>query len=571
MTIASPATDSPESFATLFEESLSRQEMRIGEVITAEVVRVDYNIVVVNAGLKSESFIPVEEFKNDKGEIEVKPGDFVSVAIEALEDGYGETRLSRDKAKRLTAWHDLEAAMESGAIVCGLVSGKVKGGLTAMINGIRAFLPGSLVDIRPVKDTTPYENKEMEFKVIKLDRKRNNVVVSRRAVLEESQGADRQSLLANLAEGAVVKGIVKNITDYGAFVDLGGIDGLLHITDLAWRRVKHPSEVIGVGDEVTAKVLKFDQEKNRVSLGMKQLSEDPWVGLSRRYPQHTRLFGKVSNLTDYGAFVEIEQGIEGLVHVSEMDWTNKNVYPSKVVQLGDEVEVMILEIDEERRRISLGMKQCKVNPWDDFAMNHQKGDKVRGQIKSITDFGVFIGLQGGIDGLVHLSDLSWNQPGEEAVRNYKKGDEVEAMVLSIDVERERISLGIKQMEGDPFNSFVSVNDKNSIVKGTVKSIDAKGAVIALENDVEGYLRASEVSRDRVEDIRTHLKEGDAVEAMIINVDRKNRGINLSIKAKDMSEESNAMQKVTVDNATNAGTTSLGALLKAKMDVKNTEQ
>lgn len=571
MNIASPATNSPESFATLFEESLSRQEMRIGEVITAEVVRVDYNIVVVNAGLKSESFIPIEEFKNDKGEVEVKPGDFISVAIEALEDGYGETRLSRDKAKRLTAWHDLEAAMESGAIVCGLVSGKVKGGLTAMINGIRAFLPGSLVDIRPVKDTTPYENKEMEFKVIKLDRKRNNVVVSRRAVLEASQGADRQSLLANLVEGAVVKGIVKNITDYGAFVDLGGIDGLLHITDLAWRRVKHPSEVISVGDEVTAKVLKFDQEKNRVSLGMKQLSEDPWVGLSRRYPQNTRLFGKVSNLTDYGAFVEIEQGIEGLVHVSEMDWTNKNVYPSKVVQLGDEVEVMILEIDEERRRISLGMKQCKVNPWDDFAMNHQKGDKVRGQIKSITDFGVFIGLQGGIDGLVHLSDLSWNQPGEEAVRNYKKGDEVEAMVLSIDVERERISLGIKQMEGDPFNSFVAMNDKNSIVKGTVKSIDAKGAVIALENDVEGYLRASEVSRDRVEDIRTHLKEGDTVEAMIINVDRKNRSINLSIKAKDMLEESDAIQKVTVDSAANAGTTSLGALLKAKMDVKNTEQ
>jgi len=570
MSIASPATDFSESFAALFEESLSRQEMRIGEVITAEVVRVDYNIVVVNAGLKSESFIPVEEFKNDRGEIEVKPGDFVSVAIEALEDGYGETRLSRDKAKRLTAWHDLEAAMESGAIVKGLVSGKVKGGLTAMINGIRAFLPGSLVDIRPVKDTTPYENKEMEFKVIKLDRKRNNVVVSRRAVLEESQGADRQSLLANLTEGAVVKGIVKNITDYGAFVDLGGIDGLLHITDLAWRRVKHPSEVISVGDEVTAKVLKFDQEKNRVSLGMKQLSEDPWVGLSRRYPPHTRLFGKVSNLTDYGAFVEIEQGIEGLVHVSEMDWTNKNVYPSKVVLLGDEVEVMILEIDEERRRISLGMKQCKVNPWEDFAMNHQKGDKVRGQIKSITDFGVFIGLQGGIDGLVHLSDLSWNQPGEEAVRNYKKGDEVEAVVLSIDVERERISLGIKQLEGDPFNSFVSLHDKNSIVKGTVKSIDAKGAVIALENDVEGYLRASEVSRDRVEDIRSHLKEGDAVEAMVINIDRKNRGINLSIKAKDMLEESDAIQKAAADSSANAGTTSLGALLKAKMDVKNTE-
>ncbi|HJT51464.1 MAG TPA: 30S ribosomal protein S1 [Nitrosospira sp.] len=571
MATASPAVDSSESFAALFEESLSRQEMRVGEVITAQVVRVDYNIVVVNAGLKSESFIPVEEFKNDKGEIEAKPGDFVSVAIEALEDGYGETRLSRDKAKRLTAWHDLEAAMENGAIVSGIVSGKVKGGLTAMINGIRAFLPGSLVDIRPVKDTTPYENKEMEFKVIKLDRKRNNVVVSRRAVLEETQGADRQTLLASLTEGAVVKGIVKNITDYGAFVDLGGIDGLLHITDLAWRRVKHPSEVISVGDEVTAKVLKFDQEKNRVSLGMKQLTEDPWVGLSRRYPPHTRLFGKVSNLTDYGAFVEIEQGIEGLVHVSEMDWTNKNVYPSKMVQLGDEVEVMILEIDEERRRISLGMKQCKVNPWEDFAINHQKGDKVRGQIKSITDFGVFIGLQGGIDGLVHLSDLSWNQPGEEAVRNYKKGDEVDAVVLSIDVERERISLGIKQLEGDPFNSFVSVHDKNSIVKGTVKSIDAKGAVIALENDVEGYLRASEVSRDRVEDIRSHLKEGDAVEAMVINIDRKNRSINLSIKAKDMAEESDAIQKVAGDTAASTGTTSLGALLKAKMDVKNTEQ
>ena len=571
MTTASPATSSPESFAALFEESLTRQEMRIGEVITAEVVRVDYNIVVVNAGLKSESFIPVEEFKNDKGEVEVKPGDFITVAIEALEDGYGETRLSRDKAKRLTAWHDLEKAMETGAIVSGMVNGKVKGGLTAMINGIRAFLPGSLVDIRPVKDTTPYENKEMEFKVIKLDRKRNNVVVSRRAVLEASQGADRQSLLSNLQEGAVVKGIVKNITDYGAFVDLGGIDGLLHITDLAWRRVKHPSEVINVGDEVTAKILKFDQEKNRVSLGMKQLSEDPWVGLSRRYPQGTRLFGKVSNLTDYGAFVEIEQGIEGLVHVSEMDWTNKNMYPSKMVQLGDEVEVMILEIDEERRRISLGMKQCKPNPWEDFAINHKKGDRVQGQIKSITDFGVFIGLLGGIDGLVHLSDLSWNQTGEDAVSNYKKGDDLEAMVLSIDVERERISLGIKQLEGDPFNSFVSVNDKNSIVKGTVKSMDAKGAVITLDNDVEGYLRASEVSRDRVEDIRSHMKEGDTVEAMIINVDRKNRSINLSIKAKDMSEETDAMQKVTTESSPSSGTTSLGALLKAKMDVKNIEQ
>jgi len=567
----SPVADSSENFAVLFEESLARQEMRIGELITAEVVRVDFNVVVVNAGLKSESFIPVEEFKNDKGEIEVKTGDFISVAIEALEDGHGETRLSRDKAKRLTAWHDLEAAMESGTIVCGMVSGKVKGGLTAMINGIRAFLPGSLVDIRPVKDTTPYENKEMEFKVIKLDRKRNNVVVSRRAVLEESQGADRQSLLENLKEGAVVKGIVKNITDYGAFVDLGGIDGLLHITDLAWRRVKHPSEMISVGEEVEAKILKFDQEKNRVSLGMKQLNEDPWVGLSRRYPQSTRLFGKVSNLTDYGAFVEIEQGIEGLVHVSEMDWTNKNVYPSKMVQLGDEVEIMILEIDEARRRISLGMKQCKSNPWDDFAVNHNKNDKVSGQIKSITDFGVFIGLQGGIDGLVHLSDLSWTHSGEDAVRNYKKGDEVEAMVLSIDVERERISLGIKQMEGDPFNSFISVNDKNSIVKGTVKSIDAKGSIISLDNDVEGYLRASEISRDRVEDIRAHLKEGDSVEVMIINVDRKNRGINLSIKAKDLAEESHAIKKVATESPDNAGTTSLGALLKAKMDTKKTEE
>ncbi|MBL79637.1 MAG: 30S ribosomal protein S1 [Nitrosomonadaceae bacterium] len=565
-----PVADSSESFAVLFEESLARQEMRIGELITAEVVRVDFNIVVVNAGLKSESFIPVEEFKNDRGEVEVKPGDFISVAIEALEDGHGETRLSRDKAKRLTAWHDLEAAMESGTIVCGMVSGKVKGGLTAMINGIRAFLPGSLVDLRPVKDTTPYENKEMEFKVIKLDRKRNNVVVSRRAVLEESQGADRQTLLENLQEGAVVKGIVKNITDYGAFVDLGGIDGLLHITDLAWRRVKHPSEMINVGEEVEAKILKYDQEKNRVSLGMKQLNEDPWVGLSRRYPQNTRLFGKVSNLTDYGAFVEIEQGIEGLVHVSEMDWTNKNVYPSKMVQLGDEVEIMILEIDEARRRISLGMKQCKSNPWDDFAVDHKKNDKVSGQIKSITDFGVFIGLQGGIDGLVHLSDLSWSEPGEDAVRNYKKGDEVEAVVLSIDVERERISLGIKQMESDPFNSFISEHDKNSIVKGTVKSIDARGSIITLDDAVEGYLRSSEIARDRVEDIRDHIKEGDVVEVMIINIDRKNRGINLSIKAKDLAEESDAIQKVATEEPDNAGTTSLGALLKAKMDTKKTE-
>jgi small subunit ribosomal protein S1 len=566
------ATQSPEStmedFASLFEESLSHQEMRAGEVITAEVVRIDQNHVVVNAGLKSESFIPVEEFRGDRGELEVKVGDFVSVAIEALEDGYGETRLSRDKAKRLAAWTALEQALDDGILVQGLITGKVKGGLTVMINGIRAFLPGSLVDTRPVKDTSPYEGKQLEFKVIKLDRKRNNVVVSRRAVVEATQGEERQKLLETLQEGAVVKGIVKNITDYGAFVDLGGIDGLLHITDLAWRRVKHPSEVLAVGDEVEAKVLKFDQEKNRVSLGLKQLGEDPWVGLGRRYPTGTRLFGKVTNLTDYGAFVEIESGIEGLVHVSEMDWTNKNVHPSKVVQHGDEVEVMILEIDEDRRRISLGMKQCMSNPWEEFAANSKKGDKVRGQIKSITDFGVFIGLAGGIDGLVHLSDLSWNVAGEEAVRNYKKGEEVEAVVLGIDVERERISLGIKQLEGDPFNNYIATHDKNTIVEGTVKTIDPKGAVISLEGEVEGYLRASEVSRDRVEDIRTHLKEGDRLTAMVINIDRKNRTINLSIKAKDMADESEAMQKVASESPTNAGTTNLGALLKAKLDNKN---
>jgi small subunit ribosomal protein S1 len=569
MSNVAPAAAPQESFAALFEESLTRKEMRTGEVITAEVVRVDMNYVVVNAGLKSESFIALEEFKNDKGEVEVKPGDFTSVAIEALEDGYGETRLSRDKAKRLAAWMDLEKALENGTLVKGIISGKVKGGLTVMTNGIRAFLPGSLVDIRPVKDTMPYEGKEMEFKVIKLDRKRNNVVVSRRAVLEASQGAEREALLANLQEGAVVKGIVKNITDYGAFVDLGGIDGLLHITDLAWRRVKHPSEVLTVGDEVTAKVLKFDTEKNRVSLGLKQLGEDPWVGLGRRYPTGTRLFGKVTNLTDYGAFVEVEQGIEGLVHVSEMDWTNKNVHPSKVVALGDEVEVMILEIDEERRRISLGMKQCMPNPWEDFAANFKKGDKVKGQIKSITDFGIFIGLPGGIDGLVHLSDLSWSLPGEEAVRNFKKGEETEAQVLSIDVERERISLGIKQIEGDPFNNFVAGHEKGKLVSGVVKSVDAKGAVIVLAGDVEGYLRASEISRDRVEDARTHLKEGDSVTAMIINVDRKNRTINLSVKQKDLADETEAMAKLQSESAASTGSTNLGALLKAKLDNKST--
>src|SRR5712671_4596679 len=538
-----------ESFAALFEESLTRKEMRIGEVITAEVLSIDDNFVVVNAGLKSESIIAIEEFRSDAGTVEVKPGDFVSVSIEALEDGYGSTRLSRDKAKRMAAWIGLEKALESGEKIKGVITGKVKGGLTVMVNGIRAFLPGSLVDLRPVKDTSHFEGKELEFKVIKLDRKRNNVVVSRRAVMEETAGVERQQLLETLKEGAVVKGVVKNITDYGAFVDLGGIDGLLHITDLAWRRVKHPTEVLSVGDEVTAKILKFDAEKNRVSLGLKQLGEDPWIGISRRYPQGTRLFGKVTNITDYGAFVEIESGIEGLVHVSEMDWTNKNVHPAKVVSLGDEVEVMILEIDEERRRISLGMKQCMPNPWEEFSMNFKKGDKVKGQIKSITDFGIFIGLQGGIDGLVHLSDLSWTLPGEEAVRNFKKGEETEAQVLSIDVERERISLGIKQLEGDPFNNFVASHEKGKLISGTVKSVDAKGAVVVISgSDVDGYLRASEFSRDRIDDLTKHLKEGDTVQAMIINVDRKNRPINLSVKAKDLSEETDAMKALRSENA-----------------------
>ena len=556
-------TKPTESFADLFAESLAKQEMKQGEVIPAEVVRVDYNYVVVNAGLKSESFIPIEEFKTDRGEVDVKVGDFVSVAIESLENGYGDTVLSRDKAKRLAAWMNLEKALETGELVTGTVTGKVKGGLTVMTNGIRAFLPGSLVDTRPVKDTTPYEGKTMEFKVIKLDRKRNNVVLSRRAVVEASMGEERAKLLETLKEGAVVKGIVKNITDYGAFVDLGGIDGLLHITDLAWRRVRHPSEVLEQGQEITAKVLKFDQEKNRVSLGIKQLGEDPWIGIARRYPQGTRLFGKVTNITDYGAFVEIEAGIEGLVHVSEMDWTNKNVDPKKVVQLGEEVEVMVLEIDEERRRISLGMKQCKPNPWEEFAATHQKGDTVKGQIKSITDFGVFIGLEGGIDGLVHLSDLSWTEPGEEAVRKYKKGEELEAVVLSIDVERERISLGVKQMSGDPFNNFCSTHEKGSVVTGKVKSVEAKGAVIDLGNDTEGYLRASEIGPDRVEDARNVLKEGDEVTAAITNIDRKARSIRLSIRAKDQAETREAMAKMEED--AQAGTTNLGALLRAKLE------
>ncbi|HCO77562.1 MAG TPA: 30S ribosomal protein S1 [Rhodocyclaceae bacterium] len=558
--VAEPTTN--ESFAQLFGESLM-QEFRPGQVITAEVVDIDDNFVVVNAGLKSESYIPKEEFLDANGELEVKVGDFVKVAIEALEDGYGETRLSRRRAKMLEAWDEIERIFEEGRTVTGRVTGRVKGGLTVNVMGLRAFLPGSLVDIRPVRDTTPFEGQELEFKIIKVDRKRNNIVVSRRAVLEEQMGSERERILESLEEGAVVQGVVKNITDYGAFVDLGGIDGLLHITDLAWRRVRHPSEVISVGDEVTVKVLKFDREKMRVSLGMKQLGDDPWVGIARRYPAGTRLFGKVTNLTDYGAFVEIEPGIEGLVHVSEMDWTNKNIHPTKVVQVGDEVEVMVLEIDEERRRISLGIKQCKPNPWEEFAHNHQKGDKVRGQIKSITDFGVFVGLEGGIDGLVHLSDLSWTEPGEVAVRRYKKGDEVEAVVLGIDVERERISLGIKQLEGDPFTNYIAMNPKGTVVKGKVKSVEPKGAVIQLDDEVEGYLRASEFAIHRVDDLTQELKEGDEIEAVITNVDRKNRSIQLSVKAKEQAEQDEAMNRIAAEQP--AAPATLGDLIKAKLN------
>ena len=559
------ANPNMENFAQLLEEYSATQEMNHGEVITAEVVDITDKFVIVNAGLKSESLIDIAEFKNAHGDLEVKVGDFVTVTIESVENGFGETKLSREKAKRAADWITLEEAMEDGVILSGVINGKVKGGLTVMINSIRAFLPGSLVDVRPIKDTSHFEGKEVEFKVIKLDRKRNNVVVSRRAVLEATLGEERKALMENLQEGTLVKGIVKNITDYGAFVDLGGIDGLLHITDLAWRRVKHPSEVLEVGQEVEAKVLRFDQDKQRVSLGLKQLGEDPWDGLARRYPQGHRLFGKVSNLTDYGAFVEIEQGIEGLVHVSEMDWTNKNVHPSKVVQLGDEVEVMILDIDEDKRRISLGMKQCQPNPWQDFEANFKKGDKIKGAVKSITDFGVFVGLPGNIDGLVHLSDLSWTESGEEAVRKYKKGEEVEAVVLAIDVEKERISLGIKQLEGDPFNNYLSVNDKGALVKGSVKSVEAKGAVIALGDEVEGYLPASEFDSERVEDLNTKLKEGDEVEAIITNVDRKNRSIKLSVKAKDAKANDEALKAAQSAAPANAGTTSLGDLLKASLN------
>ena len=553
-----------ESFAQLFEESIAAQRMRPGAIVNATVVEVRPDVVVVNAGLKSESFIPIEQFRTD-GEAEVAVGDQVEVALEMVEDGFGETRLSREKAIRARTWTMLERAMQAGDTVKGVLTGKVKGGFTVEIDDVRAFLPGSLVDVRPVRDSSYLEGKELEFKVVKLDRRRNNVVVSRRAVVEQETGAERESLLENLQEGQVVKGVVKNLTDYGAFVDLGGVDGLLHITDMSWKRVKQPSEVVNVGDEIEVKVLKFDRERQRVSLGLKQLGEDPWVDIARRYPVSTRLFGKVTNIADYGCFVEIEDGVEGLVHVSEMDWTNKNIHPSKVVHLGDEVEVVVLDIDEERRRISLGMKQCKSNPWDEFAATHKKGDKVSGSIKSITDFGIFVGLDGGIDGLLHLSDLSWTVPGEEAVRNYKKGDEIEAVVLAIDAERERISMGVKQIEQDPWAIYVGEHPKGSIVNGTVKEVDAKGAIVELAEGVEGQLRASELSRDRVEDARTVLNVGDEVEAKFMGVDRKTRSIILSIKAKDSDEEAEAVEGY---RATGSGGTTLGDLLKEQMENSN---
>ncbi len=555
-----------ESFAELFEESLSSTQLRSGAIIIGTVMDITSEAVIVNAGLKSEGVIPRSQFLNQDGEIEVAVGDQVEVALDAVEDGYGATRLSREKAKRDQAWKVLEKAHEADETVIGRINGKVKGGFTVELSDIRAFLPGSLVDVRPVRDTAYLEGKDLEFKVIKLDRRRNNVVVSRRAVVEQEYSEEREKLLENLQEGQEIKGVVKNLTDYGAFVDLGGIDGLLHITDMAWKRVKHPSEVVEIGDEISVKVLKFDRERNRVSLGLKQMGDDPWVALARRYPEGTRLFGKVTNIADYGCFVEIEEGVEGLVHVSEMDWTNKNVHPSKIVSLGDEVEVMVLDIDEERRRVSLGIKQCKSNPWDEFAATHKKGDHVTGNIKSITDFGIFIGLDGGIDGLIHLSDISWDDEGEEAVRKFKKGDEVETVVLSVDPERERISLGIKQLAQDPFSSFVAANEKGSIVKGTVAEVDAKGAVVALADGVEGYLRASELSRDRVEDARSVLKEGDEVEAKFLGVDRKNRTISLSIKAKDADEEAAAIKGYAREAATSAPT--LGDLLKEQMDNQN---
>ena len=551
-----------ESFAQLFEESLQAIETRPGAIVRGTVVAIDKDVVLVDAGLKSESAIPVEQFKNAQGELEIQVGDEVDVALDAVEDGFGETVLSREKAKRHEAWLMLEKAYEEAETVTGVINGKVKGGFTVELNGIRAFLPGSLVDVRPVRDTTHLEGKELEFKVIKLDQKRNNVVVSRRAVIESENSAERDQLLENLQEGMEVKGIVKNLTDYGAFVDLGGVDGLLHITDMAWKRVKHPSEIVNVGDEITVKVLKFDRERTRVSLGLKQLGEDPWVAIAKRYPEGTKLTGRVTNLTDYGCFVEIEEGVEGLVHVSEMDWTNKNIHPSKVVNVGDVVEVMVLDIDEERRRISLGLKQCKNNPWQQFAETHNKGDRVEGKIKSITDFGIFIGLDGGIDGLVHLSDISWNVAGEEAVREYKKGDEIAAVVLQVDAERERISLGVKQLAEDPFNNWVALNKKGAIVNGKVTAVDAKGATVELADGVEGYLRASEASRDRVEDATLVLSVGDDVEAKFTGVDRKNRAISLSVRAKDEADEKDAIATVNKQEDANFSNNAMAEAFKA---------
>ncbi|EIW8738830.1 30S ribosomal protein S1 [Klebsiella pneumoniae] len=551
-----------ESFAQLFEESLKEIETRPGSIVRGVVVAIDKDVVLVDAGLKSESAIPAEQFKNAQGELEIQVGDEVDVALDAVEDGFGETLLSREKAKRHEAWITLEKAYEDAETVTGVINGKVKGGFTVELNGIRAFLPGSLVDVRPVRDTLHLEGKELEFKVIKLDQKRNNVVVSRRAVIESENSAERDQLLENLQEGMEVKGIVKNLTDYGAFVDLGGVDGLLHITDMVWKRVKHPSEIVNVGDEITVKVLKFDRERTRVSLGLKQLGEDPWVAIAKRYPEGTKLTGRVTNLTDYGCFVEIEEGVEGLVHVSEMDWTNKNIHPSKVVNVGDVVEVMVLDIDEERRRISLGLKQCKSNPWQQFAETHNKGDRVEGKIKSITDFGIFIGLDGGIDGLVHLSDISWNVAGEEAVREYKKGDEIAAVVLQVDAERERISLGVKQLAEDPFNNYVALNKKGAIVVGKVTAVDAKGATVELADGVEGYLRASEASRDRVEDATLVLSVGDEVEAKFTGVDRKNRVVSLSVRAKDEAEEKDAIATVNKQEDANFSNNAMAEAFKA---------
>lgn len=558
-----------ESFAELFEASLAATRMTPGSILTGTVIDVTADVVVVHAGLKSEGVIPANEFLSENGEISVKIGDEVEVALEYLEDGFGETRLSREKAIRARSWIELEKAYEASESVTGIISGRVKGGFTVDLNEVRAFLPGSLVDVRPVRDLSYLEGKTLEFKVIKLDQKRNNVVVSRRAVVEAETSGERDALIESLEEGQTVKGVVKNLTDYGAFIDLGGIDGLLHITDMSWKRIKHPSEIVNVADEIDVKVLKFDREKARVSLGLKQMGEDPWVDISRRYPVGTRLFGKVTNLTDYGCFVEIEEGVEGLVHVSEMDWTNKNISPNKVVDAGVEVEVVVLDIDAERRRISLGMKQCKANPWNEFASSHNKGDKIVGTIKSITDFGIFIGLNGNIDGLVHLSDISWNATGEEVVRNYKKGDELETVILAIDAERERISLGVKQLEQDPFGNFLADNPKGTIITGEVLEVDAKGAVIKLSDEIEGYLRASEISRDRVEDARTQLKVGDSVEAKFIGVDRKNRTINLSIKAKDSAAEAEAMEDYS-RGSESGGSTTLGDLIKEQMESKEGE-